>query len=232
MFSIIKTDLKNIFRDPSLLIILFVPFVMMALVRWGFPALLQVWPPAADYVMHGLAMFSITIAIMPGIAIAFVMLDEKDNNLQTVLRITPVSLRRIVLYRMVSMYSLGFLMVMLLLTFSGIGVGTFVQHLLLSALVSLSAPLMSLLPAFLSSNKIEGAAMTKMLNFLIMLPIPAFLFPGTWSWLMLIFPAWWIYFAFIQVASPPLFLLAIAGGITLHGLILLGVWKFLVLKRV
>jgi fluoroquinolone transport system permease protein len=216
MYSIIRTDIKNILRDPSLLLICFVPFLILALLRLGFPALQNVWPEADEYASLGLAMFCITVAIMPGIAVAFAMLDEKDNNLDTVLQILPVSYKKITWYRMGLIFGFGFISAMLLLIFSGIPSGNTVQKFLLAILTASSAPLMAIIPAFFAQNKIEGATYTKLLNFLIILPLPAFLFPGLWSWFMMIFPAWWIYFAFTGTDNNLIFILAIAGGIIVH----------------
>jgi hypothetical protein len=216
MYSIIRTDIRNILRDPSLLLIFFVPFIILVLLRLGFPALQSVWPDVDKYATIGLAMMCITVAIMPGIAVAFAMLDEKDNNLDTVLQILPVSFKRITWYRMVTIFGFGFLSALLLLSFSGIPSGNPAQKFLLALLAATSAPLMAIIPAFYAQNKIEGATYTKLLNFMIMLPLPAFLFPGWWSWLMMIFPAWWIYFAFTGTDNNLVFVLAIAGGVMLH----------------
>jgi fluoroquinolone transport system permease protein len=231
MITIIKTDLKNIMRDPSLLMICFVPFIILALLRWGYPPLRAIWPEAEIYSGLGLAMFCIVVAIMPGIAIAFAMLDEKDQNLQVVLQILPISYLRIIMYRTLVIATFGFLSALMLLFFSGIDSGTIFQKILLSLIASLSAPIMALIPAFFAQNKIEGATMTKLLNFLIMLPIPAFLFPGTWSWFMMIFPAWWVFFAFENTDSAALFSVAIACGTLVH-LGVLAITIRLGLKRV
>ncbi len=213
MIEIVRTDLKNILRDPSLVLICFVPFIMLALLYFGYPALLAAWPEAAQYSGLGLAMFCITGSVMPGIAIAFAMLDEKDQHLQEVLQILPVSFRHITLLRLTTTFLFGFVSALLMLTFSGIISYSITQTLLLAMLTAAIAPLMAIVPAFYASNKIEGATLSKLLNFLIMIPIPAFLFPGAWSWFMMIFPSWWIYLAFENTEQPPIFALAVAGGL-------------------
>jgi hypothetical protein len=207
-------------RDPSLLLICFVPLLILALVRWGFPVLQNVWPEVDDYASLGLAMFCITVAVMPGFAVAFAMLDEKDNNLDKVLQILPVSFQKITWYRLGLIFGFGFVSALLLLNFSGIPAGNFGQKFLLAILSASSAPLLAIIPAFFAQNKIEGATYTKLLNFLIMLPLPAFLFPGLWSWVMMIFPAWWIYFAFTGTDNTLIFALAIVGGIMLHAAVI------------
>lgn len=230
MYNIVKTDLKNILRDPSLIIMSLVPLVMFALLRWGYPALLGVWPDATNYKFLFLAMFCMVGAMMPGIAIAFAMLDEKDQNLQVVLQILPVSFKKITYYRMGVIYVFGFLTAILMLGFTQIQDHNIIQIILLSALTAATAPIMALIPAFFAANKIEGATLTKLLNFLIMIPIPAFLFPGIWSWFLMIFPAWWVYFAFENTENHSSFIPGIAGGLVIHAIILYFLVSFIFRK--
>jgi fluoroquinolone transport system permease protein len=215
MYTILKTDIRNILRDPSLLIICVVPFIMLALLRWGYPPLAELWPEGVKYKELGLAMFCITGAVMPGIAIAFAILDEKDNHLDTVLRILPVSYQTITIYRMLMVFLFAFFSAILLLVFSNISHFTLLENLLLALLIAFLAPVLASVPAFYARNKIEGATMTKLLNFLLILPLPAFLFPGVWSWFLMVIPSWWIYFAFESVGSPGKFIAAMAGGLIL-----------------
>jgi fluoroquinolone transport system permease protein len=220
MINIIKTDLKNILRDPSLLMICFVPFIMLPLLRWGYPALIELLPVVDDYRNVITAMFCIVVALMPGTAMAFAMLDEKDNNLRQVLQILPVSFRKITLYRTGIIFLFGFLSVLMVLHFSAITQGGFFRHVILSVMAAASVPIMVLIPAFFAANKIEGATLTKGLNFLIMLPIPAFIFPGAWNWLLMVFPTWWVYFIFDSTAESTQFYTALTGGIIWHAIVL------------
>jgi hypothetical protein len=229
---IVQTDLKNILRDPSLWIILLVPVLLLFLLRLGYPALLDVWPDASQYAQLGLAMFCITGSVMPGIALAFAMLDEKDHNVDVVLQIMPISYQKITFYRLVMIYVFGVFTALLLIGFTGIFEGNIFQMILLSGLVAATAPVMTLIPAFFASNKIEGATITKLLNFLIILPLPAFLFPGTWSWFMMVFPSWWIYKAFENTQDLSVFTMAILGGLIIHSAAIAGVYMHVFTRKV
>ena len=213
MFAIIRTDIRNILRDPSLLIICVVPFIMLAMLRWGYLWLLEIWPDVVIYKNLGMAMFCITGAVMPGIAIAFAILDEKDQNLDTVLKILPVYYHTITKIRMLVVFSFAFFSALLILVFSNIIQVTILEKVLLSLLTASLAPILASVPAFYAQNKIEGATMAKLLNFLIILPLPAFLFPGVWGWFLMLIPSWWVYFAFESVANPLIFAAAFAGGL-------------------
>lgn len=230
MVKIILTDIKNILRDPSLIIICIAPFLMLALLWFGYPPLQQAWPEAELYIHLILAAFCISGALMPGIAMAFAMLDEKDQHLHVVLQVLPISFERIVMYRMGLIYIFGFLCCILMLGFTGIFPATVFQMLMLSALVAASAPLLAMIPAFMATNKIEGATYTKALNFMVILPLVAFIFPGSWGWAMAIFPAWWVYFAFENLGHWPWFVFAIVGGLVYHMLLILLVQKYFLRK--
>jgi fluoroquinolone transport system permease protein len=227
ILSIVRTDLKNILRDPALLMLCFAPLLMLAVLRFGYPALYAYWPEIATYRNLILALFCIVGSLMPGLAMAFAMLDEKDQDLQVVLQILPVSFPRITFYRVLVIYIFGFLTTLLFLNFSGISHFTILEQLLLAILTSATAPILAMIPAFLASNKIEGTTLSKMLNFLFMLPIPAFLFPGTWSWFMMILPPWWIYFSFENTQHPLIFLAGITGGLIIHAIILMALMRYI-----
>lgn len=227
ILSIVRTDIRNILRDPALLMLCFAPLLMLAVLRYGYPAIYEYWPEISNYRNLILALFCIVGSLMPGLAMAFAMLDEKDQDLQVVLQILPVSFPTITFYRVMVIYTFGFLTTLLFLNFSAISHFNILQQLLLATLTSATAPILALIPAFLASNKIEGTTLSKMLNFLFMLPIPAFLFPGTWSWFMMIFPAWWIYFSFENTENLWAFLAGIAGGLIIHGIILVILMRYI-----
>jgi len=231
MFALIRTDIKNILRDPSLFIICIVPFIMLAILRFGYPALWQNWPHIVIYIPYVLAMFCILVSAMPGFAIAFAILDEKDHNLQVVLHVLPISYSKITMIRIGVILLFGFLSSALLLFFSGIPAGDPFQILLLTVTSSLSAPIIALIPAFFARNKIEGATIIKMLNFLILLPLPGFLFPGWWTWLLAVFPTWWVYGAFKSIGNSFEFYSYIVGGFLFQTSVLWGVWMWVFRKK-
>jgi fluoroquinolone transport system permease protein len=214
--TIIQTDIKNILRDPSLLILLFVPLLIAAVLRWGYPILISEIPEISTYNMLVLALLSVSAAAMPGIAIAFAILDEKDNFLIDALRVLPVSFGDIIFYRNIAIYSFGSLAAFITISFSGISDGSIVQNIMLSFLAAAPAPLMALIPAFIAANKIEGATLAKAMNFIIVLPLPAFIFTGLWTWLLMIIPAWWIYQAFLNTANHIMFTVYFTAGIIIH----------------
>ncbi len=230
-FNIIITDIKNILRDPSLVMMLFVPFLITALLRWGYPYFLEAVPEATEYNMLVLAMLAMTSGAMPGIALAFAILDEKDNGLLPALMILPVSFRKIVLNRIWTISIYGTFAALITISFSGLSEASLVQNLLLSLLAASPAAAFGMVPAFFAANKIEGATLAKILNFLLVFPLPAFIFSGWWTSLLGVFPAWWVYSAFTSTTDPVKFLTAFGWGIAYHLLITIIVTR-LIFSRV
>ncbi|TVR68987.1 MAG: hypothetical protein EA408_12985 [Marinilabiliales bacterium] len=217
--NIIITDIKNILRDPSLVMMLFVPFLITALLRWGYPYFLEAVPEATEYNMLVLAMLAMTSGAMPGMALAFAILDEKDNGLLPALMILPVSFRKIVLNRIWTISIYGTFAALITIGFSGLSEASLLQNLLLSLLAASTAAAFGMVPAFFAANKIEGATLAKILNFLLVFPLPAFIFSGWWTSLLGVFPAWWVYSAFTSTTDPVQFLTSFGWGIAYHLLI-------------
>ena len=69
------------------------------------------------------------------------------------------------------------------------------------------------------------------MNFILVFPIPAFIFAGWWTNLLMIFPAWWIYRAFTSVAELPVFLSAAMTGMLFHVVVIILIAK-LVFKKI
>ena len=218
--SLVKTDIKNILRDYSLVMMLFVPIFMVLILRYGYPLLLVAAPVVADYTSLLLCMLAILSGAMPGMAMAFVILDEKDNALLSALMVMPIPIKKLMLTRLLVVYLYALLSSFIVIAFSGQWNDSFFALALLSFLAASPSAVFVLLPSFLAANKIEGASIAKALNFLLVLPLPAFVFTGWWTNLLMVVPSWWIYRAFLSIGEPFAFSLAVGAGLAYHALII------------
>jgi hypothetical protein len=218
-FQIAKTDLKNIFRDYAMVMMLFVPLLIMSLLRWAYPFFLEAVPEAAAYNMLLLCMLAMTSGSMPAMTIAFSILDEKDNGLLPVLMVLPVSFRRIILARIALITAYSAAATFIVISFSRLSDGSVYENFLLALLAAAPAVSLGLIPAFFAANKIEGATMAKVLNFFLIFPLPAFLFSGWWTNLLMVFPAWWVFQAFTATGESLVFYAAVVVGLAYHALV-------------
>jgi len=100
---------------------------------------------------------------------------------------------------------------------------TFGQNLLLSTLCGLTAPIMTLLVASFAANKIEGVALFKGINFLLVIPIVEFFFHDWQRHLFGILPVTWTYRAFeslIFASKSETFYGNLSAGFTMHLLLI------------
>lgn len=213
MVILSKNDLRNIFRDKSIWMPMLAPFLILFLLREGVPVLEQVYPAAAAYRIPILAMMTCINAIFPAFFISFIMLDEKDHNLFAVMRVMPLAPHWFILYRVFFIALLGFVYVFITIAFSGLTSLSFIRTLALSLLVSLLAPLATLIVVTFAKNKIEGITMLKGVNMALALPLVAFFTDSIWAKFLGFVPVHWIYQAYAQT---PDFWLNIVVGILYH----------------
>jgi len=226
-FILIKTDLKNIFRDPSLFMILIVPVIITALLYFGWPWLSNQWPIIVQYKPLILGAFCLISAAMPGMAISFVILDEKDENLIQTLHILPISFSLIIRLRMTIIFLFGVIASTMMLLVSGMISGNELKAPFLAILASAIAPMSACIPAFMAKNKIEGMTWAKMLNFIMVLPLPAFFIQGNLEYLFGIIPSYWIYKSFMLVDNNHFFIFFWSIGILYHAVLLFFTFKWI-----
>ncbi|MGE4288309.1 MAG: hypothetical protein AB7E36_06445 [Salinivirgaceae bacterium] len=191
--AIILADLKNTRRDPTLLLMLWVPLLIWVVVRFGIAEIVIWVPELVNYYMAILAFFSLLIAVFPGFLVSFLLLDEKDKQLFSVVKVTPVSLSGFLLTRIVFMVVLGFVFSVALLVFNGLLKLPWHALAIMSLLNALQVPLFVLLISAVAKNKVEGMTLLKVANVVIFIPAALFFVNNSWINLLGIFPAYWVY---------------------------------------
>ncbi len=192
--AVVRSDIRNTFRDPVLsVILLLIPLIIVLVLRFAFPLLLEYLPLAINYRKEIVSFFALICAIMPGFVMAFILLDEKDINLFPAMKVTPVSLSGFLMVRLVLVIAIGFALSMLILAFNGICLAEWAKMAQYSVLAALNSPILVLLIAHFAKNKIEGVTLLKATNILLLAPLLVFFFQADWEYLLAIFPAFWAY---------------------------------------
>ena len=198
--SIVVSDLKNTRRDPTLLLIFFVPFLILGVVRLGIPLIESYLPVLSGYHLEIVAFFALLNAIFPGYILSFILLDEKDMQLLQVIKITPVSLSGFLIARILFMILFGFLGSLFLVLCNGLVYFSLLKALAISFLCALNAPILILLISTIAKNKVEGLTLLKIANVTLVIPTAVLFIDTTFENLLAIFPAFWVY-RFIDDAS-------------------------------
>lgn len=191
ILTISITDITLILRDKSLLLLLFVPFLILLVLRIPIPYLSGLVPVLPDYYLLITALTAIVSSIFPGFILAFIILDEKEQYLTDVFRILPWSLNGLLMVRIVLSSLTGFIYSLLILSFSGLYDFSQAQIIYSSLLNSFASPVMALLVLLFSQNKIEGVVYAKVFNFILMIPLVIFFINESWRFILGIIPNFW-----------------------------------------
>jgi len=214
IINFINNDLKNIFRDKTLTLIFVVPVIIICLLRFGIPILAKELPLIIDYYQIIIAVFATLCACFPAFLISFIMMDEKDEDIVTVLRIMPFSYSRLIIYRLFFLFILGFIFSFFTILFSNLIVVKFFNLLLLSFLCSLISPISALFAVTFAKNKIECTVFLKALGFVLFIPIASYFIDSPLNYIFGIFPVFWTFQSFIFSSSN--FYLFISIGLIFH----------------
>ncbi|MBN2636318.1 MAG: hypothetical protein JXR61_08605 [Prolixibacteraceae bacterium] len=193
LINIIKNDLKLIFRDNSLMIIFIVPVAIILICRFGITKLPEIVPDIHDYywlIVAGLTMIN---AATPSYLFSFILLDERDENIDVMLRILPVPQNFILKSRIFVASVFGFIFSALILSLNGLILLNFPQILFLAILFSLISPASTFAITAFSKNKIEAASLFKAMNIILFIPIIAFFIDNSLKYVFGIIPFFWIY---------------------------------------
>ena len=194
--SLIKADLRQIFRDKTLTVFLFGPIVIIVLLKLFVPLITAQYPIIKSY--HPIIMMfaGIQTAISFGFIISFIILDEKDENVFQVIRVLPISPFYFILYRLLFATVFSSFGAFLMINLSGIVYPGLINSVLLSVQYGLTAPFITLIIATYAKNKIEGMAFLKGVDLILLLPLLSFIIDGNFTYIFSIIPAFWTYSLF------------------------------------
>lgn len=192
-----RNDIRQIVRDPIMLVLLFVPVILIVVFKLILVFLLPVliahtsFNPEPYYV-YLLSFSLLLIAGMLGIVTGFLMIDERDGNIAELMAVTPLGrtgylVNRLSFAGLVTMvYSFMAIYVLNALHL------TFLTALWLSCLMVLYTAIFGLILFNSADDKVKGLTFAKGLNALAFFAF-ADLFGLPWltllSWL---FPPFWI----------------------------------------
>lgn len=196
-----RTDIKLFGRDRlPVSMIVFVLYIVSVL-RWGLPWLntylanKAIMPsdlipmPLSDFypmIVGFMAFF--TGSLIMGAVIGYILLDEKDQQTITAMKVTPISLKQYVNYRVGLTTAISFVIIIFMVLFINQALVPLWQLLLLSAGAALTAPIATLFFAVIADNKVEGFAYGKFIGVAGWIIMIGWFVPEPWQWLFGLFP--------------------------------------------
>lgn len=136
--------------------------------------------------------FVLQIPLLFGVLVGLLVLDERDDDTLTVLRVTPISMRGYTLYRGGAAVLLSFVYVLLTILLSGFVSPSLILAIsAVAVLAGLMAAVFALIVATFASNKVEGLALTKGLSVFMLGPLAAYFVGSDWRVLFGLLPTYW-----------------------------------------
>jgi len=181
LLKLAVNDLRNVIRDRMFVFLFFAYPVMLILisritVHLIAPRIKDMFPIAANFSVLFM-FFTTAIPMIFSFIVAFLILDERDEHLLTVLRVMPISRNSYLIYRMFFMSLFAFIVLLIFPPLSGLVDGTqfsYPAYIPVAILFALFTPFSALLVASFATNKVQAFAIFKIGGTVFILPIFAF----------------------------------------------------------
>jgi fluoroquinolone transport system permease protein len=213
---LLQADLRRTVRDPIAVILGVLPVAVT--MGWWLAAPAVTARLLADPALVNMVALVVLVLLAPlmfGFVAGLMLLDERDEGVLNAVAITTIGTRGVMAVRMAAPAAWSFLLAVVILLLLAdarpalmLGVGL---------LAALQAPLMMLILATFAGNKVQGMALSKVANVLVLLGGLAVLLPAPWLWLAAPSPHFWLT---LLLTDPPrtavgtaLFL---AGAVVVH----------------
>ena len=223
--SLVRYELKTILKDPMSLFMLLYPVLMLFLMGFVLPAVLErtADPDSPAVRITLLISFVVTLVVngyVGGALLGFSLLENRDENTLVNIAVSPIRVSGYTAFKLVYAFLFGVLSNLVLLGGmvwiakdayvvmmpGGFRIGlldalTFGNILVFSLVSSLFAPTVALILGMVAKNKIEGFALMKSGGIIVMIPVLALLdaFADWKQYLLGIVPNFWPVKAFLNL---------------------------------
>jgi fluoroquinolone transport system permease protein len=180
-------DLRLIWRDGFLLLLMLVLPLACLGFRWAVPYLAELvaeWVALSSY--HGLILGFFLVGqqpIMLGVVIGILFIEERDEGTLLALQVTPLSLRSFLGYRLLAAMGLSVVLTAVGVALAGLVSVSLVEVLAAATLASLSVPLVALIYAVYFQNKVQAVTAIKLMQSWALLPGLLYFVPTPWQWI-------------------------------------------------
>lgn len=194
--ALVFADSRLLWRDPLLGWVLLMPLGLALALRILVPPATTALQAAAAFDMaayYPLIMggYLMTAPGIVGMVIGFLLLDERDARTLMALRVTPLSMRWYLTYRITLPLVIGTLSTLVGYPLVGITPLSLATLMPIAAVAGLAAPLLALVLAAAAPNKVAGFAVVKVLNSVNLLPIASFFVSAPLQYVAGLLPTYW-----------------------------------------
>ncbi|MFZ1561690.1 MAG: hypothetical protein WAT37_17275 [Saprospiraceae bacterium] len=219
-------DFKLIFRDPSLRTFLVFPLILLSLIIWGLPPLLEKYNFLLTYLPIFLVVAIIENTQMFTFISTMVLIDEKETEVAKVYGILPFTKLHYLVSRFLIPYLFTAAINIILLLIQPYYAISILNNLIISFLTALIVPVYVLAINSIVKNRLQGMVYIKAFNMLVLIPIAAFFVPDRIKHVFGIFPTHWIFQTIVNVTNN-----VSIGAISIIGFLYLFVLLFIVSRQ-
>lgn len=234
ILNLIKADAKFILRDGILLIALLAPILLAFVIRFGVPIVTDL--VMAEFGFDVVPLYPLFIgfsifitAMMIGVLIGFIILDERDEDILAYLAVTPLSKSYYLGYRLSSPFVICFVLGALVVVIADLVTAPIWLWVVVLLLAALEAPMCTLFLVAFASNKVEGLALSKLLGVLYVAPIVGVMVESPLRFVLAVIPQFWLVWPLYISVSWHVWLVLL-GGIAIHCMVLRGLYQRFSLK--
>ncbi len=189
-------DARSIWRDELLPWFVMIPLIMGVGVRYLIPYAAGLIRQAADFDLAPyypllLSLLVMTMPLMAGTLIGFLLLDQRDDRTLMALQVTPLGLDGYLVYRLALPLALSVLFTVVMIPLTGLAQIGSIELILVSLSAAPLAPIMSLFLVLFAENKVQGFALTKATGVIMVPAVVAYFVPGIWQWAFGAIPTFW-----------------------------------------
>jgi len=202
MRKLLINDIRNIIRDRLLLYTAFlIPLIIIIFTRLVIPWLSENIIPLQQYYPLLFMLIVITIPMMFGFVTGFLIMDERDENLLTVLRVMPISRNTYLIYRMAFISILSLIYILLFPVLTGLIDIDLIEYFPIGVLLALLTPVLGLVANILANNKVQAFAVFKTLGGVFFIPLFAFFINNDLKYILGIIPNFWTFMALDKILT-------------------------------
>ena len=199
LFNAFKQYLQQIFKDAMLILLCIAPILVGLLFVYGIPLierLLTKYFSLSEVLQPYYLLFDLFMAVMTPLlycfASAYVILGEIDDGISKYMAVTPLGKKGYLISRLGISTFISFVVTVAALLTVSLSDLSLKNIFIISILSAMMGFIEALLVVTVSSNKVEGMAVSKLSGlFLIGLPIPFFV-TGGFQYIMFFLPSFWL----------------------------------------
>ena len=195
--KLLKSDLKNIIREPIFLILFISPALMVLLLKFAFPIFNLLLNNFIVFDLYSIFpqisfMFLLLIPMLCGMIWSLLLVDDKDSRIMDVISVTPLGKNGYINTKLLSSIFISFILASLMYFVMNYNLSFSIKDLFLIILLSTQSIYLVILVANFASNKVEAMTFSKIFSFIYIFPLISLALKSNLRYFFAIFPQYWV----------------------------------------